>query len=135
MVIVKASRNCEAGVEPSGQFLAEMDKYNEALAKAGILLEMVRLHPSSKGARVRFSGTERAVIDGPFAETKEIIGGFWVWQVRSKEEAIDWVKRCPLPHNEGGEIEIREVVEAPELAQNDEILRKDTGLRAKRAKR
>ena len=115
MVIVKASGNCEAGIMPDEQFLAEMRKYNEALANAGILLAVDRLHPTSKGARVRFSGTRRTVIDGPFTETKELIGGFWMWQTRSKEEAIEWVKRCPNPPDGEVEIEIREVLEADDF--------------------
>jgi hypothetical protein len=115
MVIVKASGNCEAGIMPDGQFLAEMRKYNEALANAGILLAVDRLHPTSKGARVRFSGTQRTVIDGPFAETKELVGGFWMWQVKSKEEAIEWVKRCPNPPDGEVEIEIREVLESDDF--------------------
>ena len=115
MVIVKASRNCEAGIMPDEQFLAEMRKYNEALANAGILLAVDRLHPTSKGARVRFSGTQRTDIDGPFAETKELIGGFWMWQVKTKEEAIEWVKRCPNPPDGEVEIEIREVLESDDF--------------------
>jgi len=115
MVIVKASGNCEAGIMPDEQFLAEMRKYNEALANAGILLAVDRLHPTSKGARVRFSGAQRTVIDGPFAETKELIGGFWMWQVKTKEEAIEWVKRCPNPPDGEVEIEIREVLESDDF--------------------
>lgn len=131
MVIVKASKDSEAGVLPGKELLTEMGKYNEELAKAGILLAAEGLHPSSKGARVRFSGAERTVIDGPFAETKELIAGFWLWQVKSKEEAIEWVKRCPNPHNEEGEVEIRQVFEAddfgaeftPELREQEKRLR------------
>jgi hypothetical protein len=115
MVIVKASGNCEAGIMPDEQFLAEMRRYNEALANAGILLAVDRLHPTSKGARVRFSGARRTVIDGPFAETKELVGGFWMWQVKSKEEAIEWVKRCPNPPDGEVEIEIREVLESDDF--------------------
>jgi len=115
MVIVKASKDSEAGVMPSERLLSEMGKFNEELAKAGVLLAAEGLHPSSKGARVRFSGGKRTVIDGPFAETKELIAGFWIWQVKSKEEAIEWVKRCPNPHNEEGEIEIRQVFEAEDF--------------------
>src|SRR5262249_1561233 len=100
MVIVKASKDSEAGIMPSQQLLAEMGKFNEELAKAGILLAGEGLHPTSKGARVRFSGKERTVIDGPFAETKELIAGFWLWKVKSMPEAIAWLKRCPNPHNE-----------------------------------
>jgi hypothetical protein len=106
MILVKASKGSEAGVMPSQQLLTEMRKFNEELAQAGVLLAAEGLQPSSKGARVRFSGGKRTVIDGPFAETKELIAGFWIWQVKSKEEAIEWVKRCPNPYNEDGEIEI-----------------------------
>src|SRR5207237_1967422 len=100
MVIVKANKESEAGVLPSRELLTEMGKFNEELVKAGVMLAGEGLHASSKGARVRFSGTKRTVIDGPFAETKELIAGFWLWQCKSKEEAIEWVKRCPNPHNE-----------------------------------
>src|SRR5262245_12954472 len=109
LVIVKASADSEAGVMPSQKLLAEMGKFNEELVKAGVLLAAEGLHPSSKGARVRFSGEKRIVMDGPFAETKELIAGFWLWQVRSMEEAIEWVKRCPNPHPGESEIEIRPV--------------------------
>src|SRR5918996_3824157 len=109
MVIVKATRASEAGELPSTELLAAMGKYNEELVQAGILLAGEGLQPSSKGARVRFSGDKRTVIDGPFAETKELIAGFWLWQVKSKEEAIEWVKRCRNPHNEETEVEIRQV--------------------------
>ena len=115
MVIVKASKDSEAGVMPSQQLLADMGKFNEALAKAGVLLAADGLHPSSKGARVRFSGATRTVIDGPFAETKELIAGYWVWQVKSKEEALEWVMRCPNPHQDDGEIEIRQLFEAEDF--------------------
>ncbi|MBX3303829.1 MAG: YciI family protein [Nitrospira sp.] len=115
MVIVKATKESEAGVMPSTQLLTEMGKFNEALVNAGVLLAGDGLHPSSKGARVRFSGTKRTVIDGPFAETKELIAGYWLWQCRSKEEAIEWVTRCPNPHNEDSEIEIRQVFEAEDF--------------------
>lgn len=111
MVIVKASKDSEAGVMPSEKLLLEMNKYNEELIKAGVMLAGEGLHPSSKGARVKFSGTKRTVSDGPFAETKELIAGFWLWQVKSLEEAIEWVKRCPNPHNDESEIEIRQVFE------------------------
>src|SRR4051794_31763687 len=100
MVIVKASKSSEAGEMPSQQLLTEMGKFNEELAKAGIMLDGTGLHPSSKGARVRFSGTDRTVIDGPFAETKELIAGYWLWRVKSMDEAIAWVKRCPNPMKE-----------------------------------
>ena len=129
MVIVKASEESEAGVLPSTEELAAMGNYNEELVKAGVMLVGEGLHPSSKGARVRFEGTKRTVIDGPFAETKELIAGFWLWQVKSKEEAIEWLKRAPF--DGGTEIEIRQVFEAddfgeaftPELREQDERLR------------
>jgi hypothetical protein len=133
MVIVKADKTSEAGVLPSHELLAEMGKFNEELAKAGVLLAAEGLQPSSKGARVRFSGKKRTVIDGPFSETKELIAGFWLWQVRSKEEAIEWVKRAPNPFpGTEAEIEIRQVFEAedfgpeftPELREQEERLRK-----------
>jgi hypothetical protein len=133
MVIVKADKNSEAGVLPSRELLAEMGKFNEELAKAGVLLAGEGLQPSSKGARVRFSGKKRTVIDGPFSETKELIAGFWLWQVRSKEEAIEWVKRAPNPFpGTESEIEIRQVFEAedfgpeftPELREQEERVRK-----------
>jgi hypothetical protein len=131
MIIVKASKDSEAGVMPSQKLLAEMGTFNEELAKAGILLAAEGLQASSKGARVKLSGKKRTVIDGPFAETKELIAGFWIWQVKSKEEAIEWVKRCPNPHNEDSEIEIRQIFEAedfgaeftPELRAQEERLR------------
>jgi hypothetical protein len=117
MVLVKADKNSEAGVLPDEKLLTEMGKYNEELAKAGVLLAAEGLHPSSMGARVRFSGATRTVIYGPFAETKELIGGFWLWQVKSKEEAIEWVKRCPNPFpGTESEIEIRQVFEAEDFA-------------------
>jgi hypothetical protein len=113
MVIVKATKESEAGVMPDEKLLTAMAKYNEELSKAGIMLAGEGLHPSSKGARVRFSGSNRTVIDGPFAETKELIAGFWLWQVKSKEEAIEWLKRCPNPHPGECEVELRQVF-APE---------------------
>ena len=129
MIIIKASPDSEAGVMPSQELLTAMGNYNEELAKAGILLAGEGLHPSSKGARVRFSGDKRTVIDGPFAETKELIAGYWLWQVKSREEAIEWVKRCPnpMPGTEA-EIEIRKVFEmedfgaelTPELREQEE---------------
>ena len=132
MVMVKATKESEAGVMPSEKLLAEMGKFNEELVKAGVMLAGEGLHPSSKGARVRFSGNKRTVIDGPFAETKELVAGFWLLQVKSKEEAIEWIKRCPNPF-EGGEseIEIRQIFEAedfgaeftPELRAQEERLR------------
>ena len=117
MVIVKATKESEAGVMPSTELLAAMGKYNEELVKAGIMLAGDGLQPSSKGARVRFSGTKRTVIDGPFAETKELIAGYWIWQVRSLDEAIEWVKRCPNPMNEESDIEIRQVFEAEDFGE------------------
>jgi hypothetical protein len=115
MVIVKANKNSEAGIMPSEKLLAEMGKYNEELAKAGVLLAAEGLQPSSKGAHVRFSGEKRTVIDGPFTEAKELIAGFWLIQVKSKEEAIEWVKRCPNPLEGESEIEIRQVFEAEDF--------------------
>lgn len=132
MVIVKADKNSEAGVLPDEKLLAEMGKYNEELAKAGVLLAGEGLHPSSKGARVRFSGTNRTVIDGPFPGTKDLVAGFWIFQVNSKQEAIDWVKRSPNPFpGTESEIEIRQVFEAddfgaeftPELREQEERIR------------
>ena len=132
MIIVKADKNSEAGILPSTELLTEMGKYNEELVKAGVMLAGEGLHPSSKGARVKFSGSKRTVIDGPFSETKELIAGFWLIQVKSKEEAIEWVKRIPnpMPGTES-EIEIRQVFEAedfgaeltPELRAQEERLR------------
>src|SRR5262249_41220943 len=116
MVIVKASKESGAGVMPSPQLLAEMGKFNEELKKAGVLLAADGLQASSKGARVRFSGAKRTVIDGPFAETKELVAGYWIWQCKSKREAIEWLKRCPNPHNEDCEVEIRQVFEAEDFA-------------------
>jgi hypothetical protein len=134
MVIVKASKESEAGVLPTPELLAEMGNFNEELAKAGVLIAGEGLQASSKGARVRFSGDKRIVIDGPFAETKELIAGFWLWQVKSKQEAIEWVKRCPNPTGAEGEIEIRQVFEAedfgaaltPEQKEKEERLRLQT---------
>jgi hypothetical protein len=132
MVMVKATKESEAGVMPEEKLLADMGKFNEELVKAGIMLAGEGLQPSSKGARVRFSGTKRTVIDGPFAETKELVAGFWLWQVKSKEEAIEWVKRCPNPFPTGeSEIEIRQIFEAedfgaeltPELREQEDRLR------------
>ena len=131
MILVKADKNSEAGVLPDEKLLTEMEKYNEELVNAGVMLAGEGLHPSSKGARVRFSGSERTVIDGPFAETEELIAGFWLWQVKSKEEAIELVKRCPMPADTETEIEIRQVFEAedfgpaftPELREQEERIR------------
>src|ERR671925_2254249 len=115
MILVKADKNSEAGALPDEKILTEMTKFNEELVKAGVMLAGEGLHPSSKGARVRFSGKQRTVIDGPFPETKELIAGFWLWQVKSKEEAIEWVKRCPNPMGVESEIEIRQVAEAEDF--------------------
>jgi hypothetical protein len=115
MVLVKATQDSEAGATPSEQLLTDMGNYNEALVKAGILLAADGLHPSSKGARVKFSGTNRTVTDGPFTETKELVAGFWIWQVKSMEEAIAWVKRCPNPMPGESEIEIRPIFTADDL--------------------
>jgi hypothetical protein len=132
MVMIKATRNSEAGVMPSEELLAEMGKFNEELVKAGVMLAGEGLHPSSKGKRVRFSGGKRSVIDGPFAEAKELVAGFWIWQVKSMEEAVEWVRRCPDPMpGEEAEIEIRPIFEAedfgseltPELRAQEERLR------------
>jgi len=137
MVIVKASKTSEAGQMPSQQLLSEMGKFNEELVKAGIMLAGEGLHPSSKGARVRFSGKNRAVIDGPFTETKELIAGFWLWKVSSFQEALDWVKRCPNPHEEESEIEIRPLFEIEDFgdAVTPEIRERDARLRAQVAER
>ena len=131
MVIVKASPESEAGKMPSEKRLADMGKYNEELVKAGVMLAGEGLHPSSKGVRVQFSGSKRTVVDGPFSETKELIAGFWLFQVKSKEEAIEWVKRCPNPMEGDSEIEIRQIFEAedfgaeftPELREQEDRLR------------
>jgi hypothetical protein len=141
MVMVKATKDSEAGVLPDEKLLADMGKFNEELAKAGVMLAGEGLQPSSKGARVRFSGTKRTVIDGPFAETKELIAGYWMWQVKSRDEAIEWVKRCPNPFPGGeSEIEIRQVFEAddfgaeftPELREQEARLAKQVAENAKR---
>lgn len=133
MVIVKADKNSEAGVMPDTKLLSEMTKFNEDLAKAGVLMAAEGLHPSSKGARVRFSGKQRVIIDGPFAETKELIAGFWLWKVKSKEEAVEWLKRAPF--DGGTEVEIRQVFEnedfgeafTPELRAREDKIRKTAG--------
>lgn len=132
MVIVRATDESEAGGLPDTQLLADMGKFNEELVKAGVLLAAEGLQPSSKGARVRFSGKNRTVIDGPFAEAKELIAGFWLWQVRSKEEAIEWVKRCPNPFHGESEIEIRQVFEPEDFApvMTEEIRAQEERLRA-----
>jgi hypothetical protein len=131
MVLVKADKDTEAGVMPSEELLAAMGRYNEELVKAGVMLAGEGLHPSSKGARVRFAGDKRTVIDGPFAEARELIAGYWLWQVASMEEAIEWVKRCPNPTGGESEIEIRQVFEeddfgaefTPELREQEKRLR------------
>ena len=131
MVLVKANKDTEAGVLPDEKLLTDMGKYNEELVKAGVLLSMEGLHPSTKGARVKFSGAKRTVIDGPFTEAKELIAGFWLWQVKSMAEAIEWARRCPNPTGAEAEIEIRQVFEAsdfgpaltPELREAEERLR------------
>jgi hypothetical protein len=117
MVMVKATKDSEAGVMPSEQLFTEMMQYNDALVKAGIMLAGEGLHPSSKGTRIRFSGSQRTVIDGPFAETKELVAGYWIWQVKSKAEAIEWVKRCPNPMPGDSEIEIRQIYEADDFGE------------------
>jgi hypothetical protein len=138
MVIVKASAASEAGAMPSEKLLAEMGNFNEELVKAGVMLAGEGLHPSSKGARIRFDGNTRTVVDGPFAETKELIAGFWMIEVSSKEEAIEWMKRCPNPHDEGeSEIEIRQIFSmedfgcelTPELREQEERLREQVAAR------
>ena len=139
MVIIKATKDSEAGVMPSEKLLSEMMNFNEELVKAGVMLAGEGLHPSSKGARVEFSGDKRTVIDGPFAETKELIAGYWMWQCKSLDEAIEWAKRIPNPHDEAGHIEIRQVFEAadfgkeftPELQEQEERLRAQVESQAK----
>ena len=139
MVIVKASKDSEAGKMPSRELLTEMGKFNEELVKAGVMLAGDGLQPSAKGKRVRFSGKKRTVIDGPFTETKELIAGYWIWQVRSMEEAVEWLKRCPNPHPDQGEpeIEIRPVFEAEDFGSEltPELKKKDQELRAEIAKK
>jgi hypothetical protein len=138
MIMVKATPESEAGAVPSEQLLADMGKFNEELVKAGIMLAGDGLHPSRNGARVRFSNGQTTVIDGPFAETKELVAGFWIWQVKSKEEAIEWVKRCPAPMPSESEIEIRQIFEfedfgehlTPELRAAEERLREEVAARA-----
>jgi len=131
IVMVKATKNSEASVQPSAKLMEDMGKFNAELVKAGIMLAGEGLHPSSRGVRVRFSGAKRTVVDGPFTETKELVAGFWIWQVKSKEEAIEWLKRCPNPMPGDSEIELRQIFEAedfgealtPELREQDERLR------------
>ncbi|SEJ57646.1 YciI family protein [Paraburkholderia diazotrophica] len=142
MVIVKATGDSEAGKMPGTELLAAMGNFNEELVKAGVMLAGEGLHPSSRGKRVRFSGPQRTVIDGPFAETKELIAGFWLWQVKSMEEAIEWVRRCPNPMEGESEIEIRQIFEAddfgdeftPELREQEDRLRADIEKQANKAK-
>lgn len=137
MVIVKATKNSEAGVMPSAELLTAMGQYNEALVKAGIMLSGDGLHPSSKGKRVRFSGSQRTVIDGPFAETKEIVAGFWIWKVKSMDEAVEWVRRCPDPMpGEESEIEIRPIFEAEDFGEalTPELREQEARLRAEVAR-
>ena len=131
IVLVKATADSEAGVMPTEEMLAEMGRYNEELVKAGVMVAGEGLHPSSKGVRVRFDGASRSVVDGPFAETKELVAGFWIWQCKSLDEAIEWVKRCPNPMPGDSEIEIRQIFEAedfgeeftPELREQEERIR------------
>ena len=137
MVIVKANKASEAGVMPDEKLLTEMGRFNEELSKAGLILAGEGLHPSSKGKRVRFSGTNRTVVDGPFMETKELIAGFWIWKVGSMEEAVEWAKRCPNPHVGDSELEIRQIFEAedfgaeftPELRAQEERIRREAAER------
>jgi hypothetical protein len=133
MVLVKANADSEAGVMPSEELLAQMQKYNEELVNAGVMLAGEGLHPSSKGARIHFSGPERTVTDGPFAETKELIAGFWLWEVKSKEEAIEWAKRCPNPMEGESQLELRQVFEADDFgeAMTPELRKLEDRLRAK----
>jgi hypothetical protein len=137
MILVKASKGSEAGKLPSQQLLADMGKFNEELVKSGVMLAGEGLHPSSKGARVTFAGKERMVTDGPFTETKELIAGFWLWEVASLQDAIDWVKRCPNPHASESEIEIRQVFAAEDFGEafTPELKEHEAKLRAELAKR
>ncbi len=138
MVIVKAKKDSEnEGAPPDPQLMADMNKFNDELLEAGVLLGYDGLHPSSKGARVHFSGKNRTVIDGPFAESKELIAGFWFWQVKSLEEAIEWVKRCPNPHEGDTDIEIRQILEPEDFASafNDKEIQKEKNFRAQMAAR
>ena len=140
MILVKADKNTEGGVMPDEKLLTEMGRFNEELVKAGVMLAGEGLQPSSKGARVKFSGDKRTVIDGPFSETKELVAGYWLWDVKSKQEAIEWVKRCPNPTGAESEIEIRQVFEAtdfgaeftPELREQEERLRAQIASKEKR---
>ncbi len=140
MVMVKATKASEAGVMPDEKMLTEMGKYNEELVKAGIMVAGEGLHPSSKGKRVRFSGPRRTVIDGPFPETKELVAGYWLWNVKSMDEAVEWLKRCPNPHNEESDIEIRPLFEAddfgaeftPELREQEQRIRDEAARQKKK---
>jgi hypothetical protein len=136
MVFVKANKDTEAGVMPSEQLLSEMMKFNEELVNAGIMLAGEGLHPSSKAARIKFSGTNRTVVDGPFAETKELVAGYWVWNVKSLQEAIDWAKRCPNPTGEDGVLEIRPIFEAEDFGKEftPELRAKEDELRSRAEK-
>jgi hypothetical protein len=137
MVIVKASRESEAGAMPDEKMLTEMGAFNEELVKAGVMLAGEGLHSSAKGKRVRFSGSRRTVIDGPFAETKELIAGFWIWKVKSMEEAVEWAKRCPNPHASESELEIRQIFETEEFGEEltPELREQENRLRAEIAAR
>jgi hypothetical protein len=137
IVLVKANKNSEAGIMPDQKLLSEMGNFNDELVKAGIMLAGEGLHPSSKGVRVRFSGKDRTVIDGPFAETKELVAGFWIWQVKSLAEAIEWVKRCPNPHLGDSEIEIRQIFEAADFGEEftPELRAQEARQRAQMAKK
>ena len=140
MVLIKTTKDTEAGVMPDERLLTEMGNFNEALVKAGLLLGMEGLHPSAKGKRVKFSGEKRTVIDGPFTETKELIAGYWIWQVKSMDEAVEWVKRCPNPTGADGEIEIRQVFEledfgaelTPELREQEQRVLAEVAARQQR---
>jgi hypothetical protein len=132
MVMVKANADTEAGAPPDTQMLEEMGRYNEELVKAGIMLDGEGLHPSSKGVRIRFSGDDRSVVDGPFAETKELIAGYWIWQVRDMDEAVEWAKRCPNPTGEESVLELRPVAELDDFGENvtGEVRERDERLRS-----
>ena len=121
MMIVKASKDSEAGKLPSEELLSAMGKYNEELMKAGVLLDLAGLHPSSKGARIKFSGSKKTVVDGPFAESKELIAGYWIIQVKSREEAIEWAKRAPNPHEQDGEVETRQYFELEDFGPGEAV--------------
>ena len=135
MVIVKATKDSESGAPPDPQLMADMNKFNDELLEAGVLVGYDGLHPSSKGARVHFSGKNCTVIDGPFAETKELIAGFWFWQVKSLQEAIEWVKRCPNPHEGDADIEIRQILEPEDFASafNDDEIQQEKNFRTRMA--